>query len=165
MEITLPPNTKLVNITWKENDVWYLTKPMGTNDIYDAYVYSYDTTNDLAILMTSKYLPAFKLPTLDHKVKVGQWVMAIGSPGAGSTTLEGSITTGTVTNLKDDYVITDTTLNPGNSGGPLVNSAGEVIAVVTAKIVDSKVDNIGLAHDSSLICVMLENCTKKQVIS
>lgn len=39
MEITLPPNTKLVNITWKENDVWYLTKPMVANDSAETYTF------------------------------------------------------------------------------------------------------------------------------
>ena len=111
--------------------------PMGTQDKYDAYVYSYDQTNDLAILMTSRYLPPLATVQPGNEAKVGQWVMAVGSPGVGSTTLDGTITKGTITNLREDYVITDTTINPGNSGGPLLNAAGEVIAVVSAKIVDA----------------------------
>jgi serine protease Do len=90
--------------------------------------------------------------------------MAVGSPGAGDTTLDGSITTGAVTNLKEGVVITDTTINPGNSGGPLLNAAGQVIAVVSAKIVDERVDSIGIARDVSLICEQLNGCTDKQLL-
>ena len=138
--------------------------PMGTKEKYDAFVYSYDRSNDLAILMTSKYLTP--LPTVQpgSEAKVGQWVMAIGSPGAGNTTLDGSVTTGTITNLKDDFVITDTTINPGNSGGPLLNAAGQVIAIVSAKVVDTGVENIGLARNVSLVCRQLNGCSTKRLL-
>lgn len=138
--------------------------PMGTETEYDAWVYTYDRSNDLAILITDKYLPP--LPTVQpgNEAKVGQWVMAVGSPGAGDTTLDGSITTGAVTNLKEGVVITDTTINPGNSGGPLLNAAGQVVAVVSAKIVDEKIDSIGIARDVSLICEQLNGCTDKQLL-
>lgn len=138
--------------------------PMGTETEYDAWVYTYDRSNDLAILITEKYLPP--LPTVQpgNEAKVGQWVMAVGSPGAGDTTLDGSITTGALTNLKEGVVITDTTINPGNSGGPLLNAAGQVVAVVSAKIVDEKIDSIGIARDVLLICEQLNGCTDKQLL-
>lgn len=138
--------------------------PMGTSTQHDASVYSYDRSNDLAILMTDLQLPP--LPTIQpgHEAHVGQWVMAVGSPGAGSTTLDGSITTGTVTNIQEGVIVTDTTINPGNSGGPLLNAAGEVIAIVSAKIVDAKINNIGIARDVSLICIQLNGCTKKRLL-
>jgi len=138
--------------------------PMGTKDEYDARVYTYDRGNDLAILITDKYLPPLATVQPGNEAKVGQWVMAVGSPGAGDTTLDGSITTGAVTNLKEGVVITDTTINPGNSGGPLLNAAGQVIAVVSAKIVDERVDSIGIARDVSLICEQLNGCTDKQLL-
>jgi serine protease Do len=138
--------------------------PMGTQDEYYAAVYSYDRGNDLAILITDHYLPSLATVQLGNEAKVGQWVMAVGSPGAGDTTLDGSITTGAVTNLKEGVVITDTTINPGNSGGPLINAAGQVIAVVSAKIVDDAVDSIGIARNISLICEQLKGCTDKQLL-
>jgi serine protease Do len=137
---------------------------MGTKAEYQATVYSYDRVNDLAILITDKYLPP--LPTIQpgNEAHVGQWVMAVGSPGAGNTTLDGSITTGTITNIQEGVVITDTTINPGNSGGPLLNAAGQVIAVVSAKIVDAKIDSIGIARDVALICDQLDGCSKKRLL-
>lgn len=138
--------------------------PMGTKENFDAYVYSYDQGNDLAVLMTSRYLAPFATVQPGSEAKVGQWVMAVGSPGAGDTTLDGSVTRGSVTNLRDGFIITDATINPGNSGGPLLNAAGQVIAVVSAKIVDEKIDSIGLARDVALICVQLSSCSKKRLL-
>ena len=137
--------------------------PMGKKDEYKAAVYSYDVNNDLAILITDHLLSPLATIQPGNEVHVGQWVMAVGSPGAGDTTLDGSITTGTITNIKEGVIITDTTINPGNSGGPLLNAAGQVIAVVSAKIVQEKVDSIGIARDVSLICEQLSGCTKKRL--
>jgi len=145
------------------NDVVEI-KPIGSQEVYEAYVFSFDIDNDLAILMTSTYLPPLPVVTPENEPKVGQWVIAIGSPGAGSTgpLLEGSVTKGTISNLPDDLIITDTTLNPGNSGGPLLNAAGQVIGVNSAKIVEKGFDNQNIAHKIEFLCVQLENCTKKQ---
>jgi S1-C subfamily serine protease len=137
---------------------------MGEEVPYDAYVYSYDRENDLAILITDKFIPSFITLQPGYEPRVGQWVMAVGSPGAGSTTLDGSITTGTVTNLRDGYIITDTTINPGNSGGPLINSAGQVVGVVTAKIQTDRVDRIGIVQDVKRLCDQLDACSKKQIL-
>ena len=138
--------------------------PMGTSNEYAAYVYSYDAYNDLAILMTDLPLAPFATIQPGNEALVGQWVMAVGSPGAGDTTLDGSITTGTITNIREGQVITDTTINPGNSGGPLLNAAGQVIAIVSAKIIEERVDSIGIARDVLLICEQLDGCTKKQLL-
>lgn len=137
---------------------------MGDEVAYDAYVYTYDSVNDLAILITDKVIPAFVTLQAGYEPRVGQWVMAVGSPGAGSTTLDGSITTGAVTNIRDGFIITDTTINPGNSGGPLINSAGQVVGVVTAKIQSDRVDRIGIVQDVKRICDQLDECTKKQIL-
>lgn len=137
--------------------------PMGTTNEYDAFVYSYDVDNDLAILMTDLPLAPFATIQPGNEARVGQWVMAVGSPGAGDTTLDGSITTGTITNIREGVVITDTTINPGNSGGPLLNAAGQVIAVVSMKVNTEGVDSIGIARDVLLVCEQLDGCTKKQL--
>lgn len=137
---------------------------MGDRTSYDAYVYSYDAENDLAVLITDKFIPPFATLQSGYEPKVGQWVLAVGSPGAGGTTLDGSITTGAVTNLRDGFIITDTTINPGNSGGPLLNSAGQVVGVVTAKVIQDRVEGIGIVQDVRKICVQLATCTKKQIL-
>jgi serine protease Do len=138
---------------------------MGDDARHKVYVYSYDVTNDLAILISDQFVPAFATLQPGYEPRVGHWVMAVGSPGAGfgdGSTLKGSVTTGTVTNFKNGFIITDTTINPGNSGGPLLNSAGQVIGIVTAKVVSERVDRIGIVQDINLLSVQLDDYTKKQ---
>jgi serine protease Do len=140
---------------------------MGDDVQHDAYVYSYDEANDLAILMTDHFIPAFATLQAGYEARVGHWVMAVGSPGADfvfGSTLKGSVTTGTVTNLKDGYIITDTTINPGNSGGPLLNSSGQVVGVVTAKVVSERVDGVGIVQDVNMLKVQLDDYAKKQIL-
>jgi hypothetical protein len=115
---------------------------MGTKNEYEAAVYSYDVTNDLAILITDHLLSPLATIQPGNEVHVGQWVMAVGSPGAGDTTLDGSITTGTITNIKEGVIITDTTINPGNSGG----APDAVLEGVTGICVDgTDVDQVAQA--------------------
>lgn len=132
---------------------------------YEAYVYSYDSSNDLAILITDKFIPTFATLQPGYEPKIGQWVLAVGSPAPGQDApLDGNITTGNITNLKDGYIFTDTTVNPGNSGGPLLNSAGQVIGVVTAKVIEERFDGIGIVQDVLRICDQLDGCKKKQIL-
>lgn len=137
---------------------------MGDDVSYDAFVYSFDIENDLSVLITDKYIPPFATLQPGNEPRVGQWVMAVGSPGAGSQTLDGSVTTGTITNLRDGVIITDTTINPGNSGGPLLNSAGQVIGVVTAKVIQDRVEGIGIVQDVARLCDQLSACSRKTIL-
>ena len=99
-----------------------------------AQVIGKDRRSDIALLKvkTAATLPAVKIGDA-RKLKVGQWVLAIGSPFG----FERSATQGIVSALarslpSDNYVPfiqTDAAVNPGNSGGPLFNLDGEVIGV------------------------------------
>ena len=107
-----------------------------------AEVVGVDTDTDVAVVRVSvpsgQRLPAAKLGNSD-RLQVGQLVVAIGSPAG----LQSTVTTGIVSALHrtlpgfggrliEDIVQTDAAVNPGNSGGPLVNSAGEVIGINVA---------------------------------
>ncbi len=135
----------------------------------EGRVLSFDSDNDLAMVETA--LSATPLPTADNEPKIGHWVMAIGNPGSfvpgvgdeGFTegSLVGSVNQGTVTNLINEFIYTDAAINSGNSGGPLVNAAGEVLGVNTFK--DVSADNIGVAVDMRQLCVKLLTCSGEPV--
>jgi serine protease Do len=103
---------------------------------FPAKLVGRDEKTDLALLkIDAQGLPV--LPFGDsEKLQVGQAVMAIGNPFG----LEGTVTTGIVSakgriigeGPYDDFIQTDASVNPGNSGGPLVNAAGQVVGINTA---------------------------------
>jgi len=99
-----------------------------------AQVIGKDRRSDIALLKvkTDASLPAVKLGD-SGKVKVGQWVLAIGSPFGFERTATQGIISALGRNLPSDnyvpFIQTDAAVNPGNSGGPLFNLNGEVIGV------------------------------------
>ncbi|WP_181111768.1 MULTISPECIES: DegQ family serine endoprotease [Pseudomonas] len=92
-----------------------------------------DTRTDVALLkIDGKNLPTVKLGDSD-KLKVGEWVLAIGSPfGFDHSVTKGIVSAKGRTLPNDSYVPfiqTDVAINPGNSGGPLFNMNGEVVGI------------------------------------
>jgi serine protease Do len=109
-----------------------------------------DSRADLAVLKVTppnnKPLPAAKFGNSD-KVRVGDWVIAIGNPfGLGHSVTAGIISARgrALSDSLDDYLQTDAAINKGNSGGPLFDADGEVIGVNTA-IYSPSGTNAGLA--------------------
>lgn len=78
-------------------------------------------------------------------VRVGQSVVAIGNPLSLSNTVTQGIVSGFRRNPSRSLIQTDTAVNPGNSGGPLLNREGAVIGIVTEKIVSEGVEGLGFA--------------------
>lgn len=113
----------------------------GTDDTetYPAEVAGTDPYTDLAVLKikAKKKFPAAPLGD-SGALKVGDWVIAIGSPfGLGQTVTAGIVSARRQSMIiedkrYDDLIQTDAAINRGNSGGPLVNIRGEVIGVNTA---------------------------------
>lgn len=99
-----------------------------------ARVIGKDKRSDIALLKVEADagLPAVKIGD-SGKVKVGQWVLAIGSPFGFERTATQGIISALGRNLPSDnyvpFIQTDAAVNPGNSGGPLFNLDGEVIGV------------------------------------
>ena len=118
---------------------------------FDAEIIGADPRSDLAVLkIAGDGLPVLRLAD-EGALKVGQWVLAIGSPFG----LDFSVTAGIVsavgrslpTTAGDNYVPfiqTDVAINPGNSGGPLFNLEGEVIGV-NSQIFTRSGGSIGLS--------------------
>ncbi len=114
-----------------------LTVRLADGRDFEAEVVGADKRSDLAVIrIDAEGLPFAKLGDSDA-LRVGEWVLAVGSPFH----LEQTVTAGIVSatgrqrvNLTDyeDFIQTDAAINPGNSGGPLVNLRGEVVGVNTA---------------------------------
>lgn len=120
---------------------------------YDAYLYSYDEENDLALVGIKQDVPALEL---SDRPEPGWWAVAVGTPYG----LEGSVSIGNVMNLNGTDIIATTPLNSGNSGGPMVNSHGEVIGTNTWVLTgeDSPQDwNVAVAHMA--LCQELVTCS------
>ena len=104
---------------------------------FDAKIVGRDPNTDLALLKikSGRNFPTIKMGDSDA-LKVGEWVVAIGSPFG----LEHTVTAGIVSakgrvigsGPYDDFIQTDASINPGNSGGPLLNMKGEVVGINTA---------------------------------
>ena len=115
---------------------------------YDAKIIGRDPSTDIALIKIkadSSYSVA-KLGDSDA-LKVGEWVVAIGSPfGLAHTVTAGIVSAkGRVigSGPYDDFIQTDASINPGNSGGPLLNMKGNVIGINTAIIASGQ--GIGFA--------------------
>lgn len=121
--------------------------------IMSAELAGRDPATDLAVIrIQAEGLPTVEFADSDA-AKVGEWVVAIGSPfGLGSTVTTGVLSAkgrGVGVNAVEDYLQTDASINPGNSGGPLVNLDGHVLGINT--MIVSRGQGIGLAVPARLV--------------
>ena len=127
----------------------------------DGKVLGSDEYLDLAVIKIKKQGNLEALSTLpaDKKISLGDTVFTIGAPVGYE--YRGTVTNGIISGVKrlvevsvknstqGDYVMeviqTNTAVNPGNSGGPLFNANGEVIGVISMKLVENSIEGMGFA--------------------
>lgn len=125
-----------------------ITVTLNDNTELKAEIIGHDPSTDIALLKvkTNRKLPYVKFGDSD-KVRVGDWVLAIGNPfGLGGTVTAGIISArgrDIYAGPFDDFLQTDAAINRGNSGGPMFNLQGEVVGVNTA-IFSPSGGNIGI---------------------
>ena len=100
---------------------------------FKAKVLGADPKTDIAVLkIEGKNLPVVTLGSTND-LKVGEWVLAIGSPYGFENTVTAGVVSAKGRSLPDDsavpFIQTDVAVNPGNSGGPLFNARGEVVGI------------------------------------
>jgi S1-C subfamily serine protease len=153
-------------------NVLNITVTFINGDSYEAAVLGSDPYADLAVLSTdapqSEYQPLEIVSS--SNLEVGDPVVAVGGPYG----LAGSMTTGvvsalgrTITDETSSYPIanviqTSAPINPGSSGGPLLNYAGQVIGVTTAIVSDSQ--GLGFAIPSSAILREIESLITEGIL-
>jgi len=132
---------------------------LENGDKYEAKVIGRDPKTDLAVI---KFEPNGKLQAVKYgdseNLRIGDWVIAIGNPfGLGYTVTAGIVSAkGRSLGLGayDDFIQTDASLNPGNSGGPLFNLRGEVVGVNTAIVAQGQ--GIGFAIPMNMAHFVIE---------
>jgi serine protease Do len=109
----------------------HITVALTDKREFKAKLVGLDKRTDVAVLkIDAKELPTLQVGDVAH-LKVGEWVLAIGSPFG----LDNTVTAGIVSAKQRDtgeylpFIQTDVAVNPGNSGGPLINMQGEVIGI------------------------------------
>ena len=133
---------------------------------HEAKIIGTDPKLDVALIkFKAKHLRAVTLGN-SNKLRVGDWVVAIGNPFG----LEQTVTAGIVSakgrvigsGPYDDFIQTDAAINPGNSGGPLFNNRGEVVGINTAIYSRSGGNNgIGFAIPINLAKSVLDELREK----
>ena len=115
------------------DDATQVTVKLTDRREFTAKVLGKDRQTDVAVLkIDAKDLPTVVMGNSDD-LKVGQWVLAIGSPFGFENTVTAGIVSAKGRALPDDtyvpFIQTDAAVNPGNSGGPLFNLRGEVVGI------------------------------------
>ncbi|REE82188.1 Do/DeqQ family serine protease [Lutibacter oceani] len=111
---------------------------LNNKKVYKANLVGTDAINDIALLkIDEKKLPYITFANSDN-IKVGEWVLAVGNPYNLTSTVTAGIISAKGRDLEgnggitDSFIQTDAAVNPGNSGGALVNIRGELIGINTA---------------------------------
>ena len=114
-----------------------VTLPAPDNRAFTAKVVGTDPSSDLAVLKISgSGFPAIQKGNSDN-LRIGEWVLAIGNPYDIGTTVTAGIISAKDRKLREDnplqdFIQTDAVVNPGNSGGALVDAQGRLIGINTA---------------------------------
>ncbi|BDW91176.1 S1C family serine protease [Flagellimonas marinaquae] len=110
---------------------------LNNNKTYEAEVIGTDADSDIALIKidTDDALPYLAFGDSDH-TKIGEWVLAVGNPFNLTSTVTAGIVSAKARSLSptrtQSFIQTDAAVNPGNSGGALVNTNGDLIGINTA---------------------------------
>ncbi|HKL94695.1 MAG TPA: trypsin-like peptidase domain-containing protein [Clostridia bacterium] len=126
-----------------------------SNTNYNLTLVAHDEDADLALLKFSSATPsaaqhpALKFAASPNTLKYGEEVLLIGNPeGIGIAVTKGTVSIPSLAVESwgtGNFVMTDAAVNPGNSGGPMLDRNGVCVGVVESKLVSSNIDNMGFA--------------------
>lgn len=136
--VIIRPDGYIVTNNHVVNGATKVEVTLNNNQTYEARVIGTDSATDIALIK----IEATGLPTLtlgdSDKLRLGEWVLAIGSPYGLKSTITAGIVSAkgrSMSNSREfkieSFIQTDAAVNPGNSGGALVNKAGELMGINT----------------------------------
>jgi serine protease Do len=149
-----------------------ITVTLDDGRTFTAESVSTDALNDLAVIKIDAHnLPALKTGN-SSRLRVGDWVIAIGNAlDQGISATEGVVSQLGISLQVDqnqtlyDLIKTSAAINEGNSGGPLVNLAGEVVGITSAKVASIGVESMGYAISiDTALPILQELITKGYVV-
>jgi S1-C subfamily serine protease len=119
---------------------------------WDGVITKTDSVNDLAIIRVGKTIgpPLWQTPDPSLSPVPGDQLLLVGSPYG----LEGTVTTGVVSRVTYDQIQTDAAANPGNSGGPALDMAGNVVGV----LLSGGAENLNFLVPIQRGCVVIRTC-------
>ena len=140
---------------------------LGDKREFKGKVVGTDPKTDVAVVKIDAHdLPAIRWGNSD-KLRVGELVLAVGSPyGLSQTVTSGIVSAKGRANVRiadyEDFIQTDAAINPGNSGGPLVNSEGELVGINTAIFSTSGgYQGIGFSIPSNMVRQVMDSLIKE----
>jgi len=129
------------------------------DSVVTGHISRVDRNDDLAVIHIAERLTP--LASAGGRPQIGTRVMAVGSPLG----LDGTISVGVVSGYRSidgsDYVQFSAPISPGNSGGPVVDEEGRVLAVASAKLVGTGVEALSLGIPVQVACTGLVVCSIK----
>lgn len=146
----------------------------NSSSSYTLSVVDYDEEMDLALLKFSSITPnsnnhpAIKLAA-SNTLSYGEEIVLIGNPeGIGIAVSTGTVSIPSLVVSSwgtSTFIMTNAAVNPGNSGGPMLNRNGVCVGIVESKLVSSNVDNMGFAVDIDSVWTYLHNVEQDKGIS
>ncbi len=133
--VIISPDGHIVTNNHVIDNATQLQVTLNNNKTYDAVLIGTDKKSDIALL---KIDAKQKLPYLafgdSNDTKIGEWVLAVGNPFNLTSTVTAGIVSAKARDLgsNQSFIQTDAAVNPGNSGGALVNTNGDLIGINTA---------------------------------
>jgi putative serine protease PepD len=151
---TLVTNFHVVSDGWVSGN--RSVKVRRGDTTYDGTIIDVAEANDLALIRVSHALPT--LAVSGQRPKVGDTVLALGSPLG----LGGTVTSGIVSAFRTidavSYMQFSAPISPGNSGGPIIDDSGKVVGVAVIKFMGEGTEGLGLAIPADRMCDALEIC-------
>lgn len=141
---------------------------------YPAQIVGYDKRTDIAVLkIDAAGLTPAEFADSDQ-LKVGDTVLSLGNPGVAGENFTNTLTKGmvsavnrtvTMSSINMQYIQTDAAINPGSSGGALLNLYGQVVGINAAKITTTEIEGICFAIPTNIAKDVINDIVKNGYVS